>query len=39
VLAVPSTIGRATIQVLKLNLDHRVGFRRELIEEGDFPPV
>ncbi|WP_165219943.1 HNH endonuclease [Aquisphaera insulae] len=30
--------GRATIQVLKLNLDYRVEFRRELIDEGDFPP-
>ena len=39
VLVGKSAIGRATIQVLKLNLDHRVGFRRELIEEGDFPPV
>ena len=26
--------GRATVRVLKINLDHRVGFRRELIEEG-----
>jgi hypothetical protein len=31
--------GRATICVLKINLDHRVGFRRELIEEGIFPPA
>jgi hypothetical protein len=31
--------GRATVRVLKINLDHRVGFRRELIEEGVFPPV
>ena len=30
--------GRVTIRVLKINLDHRVGFRRELIEEGVFPP-
>ena len=30
--------GRATVRVLKINLDHRVGFRRELIEEGVFPP-
>jgi hypothetical protein len=30
--------GRATIRVLKINLDHRVGFREELIEEGIFPP-
>jgi hypothetical protein len=31
--------GRATVRVLKINLDHRVGFRQELIEEGGFPPV
>jgi hypothetical protein len=37
-LAGKSAIWRATIQVLKINLDHRVGFRLELIEEGDFPP-
>lgn len=30
--------GRATIRVLKVNLDHRVEFMRELIEEGVFPP-
>jgi HNH endonuclease len=30
--------GRATVRVLKINLDHRVGFRRELIEEGVLPP-
>jgi HNH endonuclease len=30
--------GRATVRVLKINLDHRVGFRQELIEEGVFPP-
>ena len=29
--------GRATVRVLKINLDHRVGFRRELIGEGVFP--
>lgn len=28
--------GRATVRVLKINLDHRVGFRQELIEEGVF---
>ena len=39
VLVGKSAIGRATIQVLKINLDHRVGFRLELIEEGDFPPA
>lgn len=31
--------GRATVQVLKLNLDYRVGFRAELIAEGGFPPA
>ncbi|MDR3635919.1 MAG: HNH endonuclease signature motif containing protein [Isosphaeraceae bacterium] len=31
--------GRATIRVLKINLDYRVGFRQELIEEGVFPPA
>ncbi len=30
--------GRATVRVLGINLDHRVGFRRALIEEGGFPP-
>ena len=30
--------GRATMRVLKINLDHRVGFRWELMEEGVFPP-
>jgi hypothetical protein len=30
--------GRATVHVLKINLDHRVGFRRELIDERVFPP-
>jgi hypothetical protein len=30
--------GRATVLVLKINLDHRIGLRRELIEEGIFPP-
>lgn len=29
--------GRATVRVLKINLDHRVGFRQGLIEEGGFP--
>ncbi len=30
--------GRATVIVLRINLDHRVGLRRELIKEGVFPP-
>jgi hypothetical protein len=30
--------GRATVGVLKINLDYRVEFRRDLIEEGVFPP-
>ncbi len=29
--------GRAIVDVLKIDLDHRVGFRRELIEEHVFP--
>jgi hypothetical protein len=31
--------GRATIAVLEINVDYRVGFRRRLIEERVFPPV
>lgn len=31
-------IGRATVTVLEINLDYRVEFRRDLIEEGVFPP-
>jgi hypothetical protein len=31
--------GNATIRVLKINLDHRVGFRQELIDESVFPPT
>ena len=31
-------IGRATVAVLEINLEHRVAFRQELIEEGVFPP-
>ena len=30
--------GRATVEVLEMNLSYRVGFRRELIDEGIFPP-
>ena len=30
--------GRATVAVLKFNLDHRVKLRLELIKEGIFPP-
>ncbi len=30
--------GRATIAALKINLDYRVNFRLELIQEGIFPP-
>jgi hypothetical protein len=32
-------IGRATVAVLRVNLPHRVRLRRELIEEGLFPPA
>jgi hypothetical protein len=38
VLAGITPSGRATVRVLKINLDHRVGFRQELIDEGVFPP-
>ena len=31
--------GRATVAVLEINLDYRVGFRQRLIEEGVFPPA
>lgn len=31
--------GRATVNVLEMNLDYRVSFRRTLIEEGVFPPA
>jgi hypothetical protein len=31
-------IGRATVTVLEMNLDHRVAFRQQLIDEGVFPP-
>jgi hypothetical protein len=31
--------GRTTVRVLKINLDYRVGFRQELIDEGIFPPA
>jgi hypothetical protein len=30
--------GRATVVVLEMNLDYRVGFRQRLIAEGEFPP-
>jgi hypothetical protein len=29
--------GRATIATLRINLDHRVAYRQDLIEEGVFP--
>jgi hypothetical protein len=32
-----TTVGRATIATLRINLDHRVEFRQELIDEGVFP--
>jgi HNH endonuclease len=30
--------GRATVATLRINLDHRVAYRQELIDEGVFPP-
>jgi len=32
-------IGRVTVGVLQINLDHRVAFRQGLIDEGVFPPT
>jgi hypothetical protein len=31
-------IGRATVVVLKINLDYRIDLRQALIDEGAFPP-
>jgi 5-methylcytosine-specific restriction endonuclease McrA len=31
--------GRATINVLEINLDYRIAFRQGLIDEGVFPPT
>jgi hypothetical protein len=31
--------GRATVIVLRINLDHRIDLRQGLIEEGVFPPA
>jgi hypothetical protein len=31
-------MGRATVATLRVNLDHRVAFRQQLIDEGVFPP-
>jgi hypothetical protein len=39
VLVGKTPAGRATVRVLKINLDHRVGFRQELIDEFVFPPT
>ncbi len=38
VLVGRTPIGRATIAVLEINLDHRIAFRQQLIDEGVFPP-
>jgi len=32
-----TAIGRTTIEVLEVNLSHRVEIRRALMEEGEFP--
>jgi hypothetical protein len=37
VLVGRTPIGRATVAILQINLDHRVAFRQGLIEEGVFP--
>ena len=34
-----TAIGRATVEVLEINLRHRVIHRQALIEEGVFPPA
>jgi hypothetical protein len=34
-----TSIGRATIAVLEINLPHRISLRQSLIEEGVFPPI
>ena len=34
-----TSVGRATVDVLEINLRHRVLHRQGLIEEGVFPPV
>lgn len=31
--------GRATIAVLRINLDHRIAHRQALIDDGVFPPA
>jgi hypothetical protein len=36
VLAGRTDIGRTTIEVLEINLPHRVAFRQTLIDEGVF---
>jgi hypothetical protein len=37
-LAGRTPTGRATVVTLRINLDHRVAHRDELIDEGVFPP-
>jgi hypothetical protein len=37
-LAGRTPTGRATVVTLRINLDHRVAHRHELIDEGVFPP-
>ncbi len=34
-----TSFGRATVATLRINLDHRVAHRQELIDEGVFPPA
>jgi hypothetical protein len=33
-----TAMGRATVATLRINLDHRVAYREQLIDEGVFPP-
>jgi hypothetical protein len=34
-----TSAGRATVDLLQINVGHRVGHRRQLIAEGVFPPA
>jgi 5-methylcytosine-specific restriction endonuclease McrA len=38
VLVGRTPIGRVTVAVLEINLEHRVAYRQALIDEGLFPP-
>ncbi len=38
-LATPTPIGRMTVDVLSVNLSHRIQLRKALRDEGVFPPA